>query len=140
MLSGLLHESVSDHASTQGGTRGNSWPTLLVLDSDPEMAQTLVCFFERRGFHVAAGASLAEAKEFFYRRKTWTLVIADYHLPDGTGWDLCSWVRDQGIDTPVLLMSGSPHCATLCAGMDYFSKPFPLEKLESYIRMLPRRR
>ena len=112
------------------------WPTLLVIDSDSEMLQTLVCYFEKRGFHVAAGASLAEAKVFFHRRKTWTLVVADYHLPDGTGWELCCWIRDQANATPVLLMSGSAQAALLCAGTDYLAKPFPLETLEHRVRAL----
>lgn len=140
MPSTLLHESLPEHAILAGGARVPSWPTLLVVDSDREMVQTLVCYFEKRGFHVAAGASLAEAKDFFRRRKSWTLVIADYHLPDGTGSELCSWVREQAEATPVLLMSGSPHCATLCAGTDYLSKPFPLEKLAAYMHTLLSRR
>jgi DNA-binding response OmpR family regulator len=36
-------------------------------------------------------------------------------------------------------MSGSPHCATLCAGYDYLPKPFPIEKLEAYVRNVQHR-
>ena len=50
--------------------------------------------------HVAAGTSIADAKMFFHRRKAWALVMADYHLPDGNGWDLCCWVRAQPGDPP----------------------------------------
>src|SRR5262249_52912134 len=81
--------------------------------------------------------SIDEAKDFFRRHKSWTLVVADYHQPDGNGWDLCSWIRDHAESTPFLLTSASPHCATLCAGADYLPKPFPPEKLESYVRSLP---
>ena len=140
MLSGLLPESVSDLASIRGAGWLSPWPTLLVADVDAEMRKTLVCFFEKRGFHVAAAENLAEVRDYFYRRKTWTLIIADYHLPDGSGAELCDWVRDQGSSTPVLLMSGSPHAATLCAGNDYLEKPFPIEKLEAYVRNLQRTR
>lgn len=117
-----------------------AWPTLLIVDRDVEMVRALVCFFEKRGFHVAAADSLAEARELFQRRKFWTLVIADYHLADGNGWELCAWIREQNDATPVLLMSGSPYGSTLCAGTDYFAKPFPPEKLEDYLRKLPARR
>ena len=111
-------------------------PTLLVVDSDVEMARTLVCFFEKRRFHVAAGSSLADAKMFFHRRKSWTLIIADCHLTDGTGEELYDWIREQGCDAPVLLMSASPHCASAYAGVDFLAKPFPMEKLEAYVRMV----
>jgi two-component system, NtrC family, response regulator HydG len=134
MLSGLLPASFSDLAPARGPGLLSPWPTLLVADSDEEMIRTLVCFFEKRGFHVASAATLAQVQDYFYRRKTWTLIIADYHLPDGSGAELCQWVRDQGSDTPVLLMSGSPYAATLCAGNEYLQKPFPIEKLEAYVQ------
>jgi DNA-binding response OmpR family regulator len=122
---------ISGGGDTAGG------PTLLIIDDDSEMRHALVCFFERRGFHVAAGTSLAEAKSFLHRRKAWTLVISDYHLPDGTGLDLLGSVRAQaGAATPVLLMSGSVHAAALCAGVDYLSKPFPLTTLETRVQIL----
>ena len=138
MLSRLPNASVSDSPPSGGRTSAPSWPTLLIVDSHAEMVQTLVCFFEKRGFHVAAVTTLAEAKELFHRRGTWTLVIADHHLPDGNGLELCCWMRDQRKTTPFLLMSGSPHGAALCEGADFLPKPFPLEKLEAYVRTVVR--
>jgi two-component system response regulator HydG len=134
MPTGLLPEPLLDNSFVQGHARLNAWPTLLVVDTDAQMSRTVVCFFEKRGFHVAACESLAEAKDIFYRRKTWTLVIADYHLPDGTGAELCAWIREQSPDTPFLLMSGSPHFSALSLDADFLAKPFPLEKLETYVR------
>ena len=139
MLSGLLPESMSEVASMRGASRLGTWPTLLVVDPDREMARTLVCFFEKRGFHVAAASSFGEVKEYFHRRQNWTLIVSDYHLPDASGAEVAQWVEDQGCDSPVLLMSASPHCATLCAGHDYLAKPFPIEKLEAYVNSVRRR-
>ena len=138
MLSSLLTDSVTERATVFGGAQPAGWPTLLVVDSDTEMTRTLVCFFEKRGFHVASGSSFAEVKAYVHRRKNWTLVIADYHLPDATGAELCDWLQSEGCDAPVLLMSSSPHCATLCAGLNYLPKPFPIEKLEACVGTLRR--
>jgi DNA-binding response OmpR family regulator len=140
MLSGPLRESLPEHAMVPGGPELSAWPTLLVVDHDVEMLQTLVCYFEKRGFHVAAARTLEEAKTYFSRRKAWSLVMADYHLPDGTGRDLASWVYEQGRMIPVLLMSGSPQSAALCAGTDYLTKPFRLETLEARVHALLGRR
>lgn len=132
-----LRDSLPEHAMLPGGARLGGWPTLLVVDNDRAMLQTLVWYFEKRGFHVAAGSTLAEAKAYFQRRKSWTLVISDYHLPDGTGFELCCWVRDQGREVPpFLLMSGSANCAALCPGVDFLAKPFPLETLETRVRAI----
>jgi two-component system OmpR family response regulator len=93
----------------------------------------------KRGFHVAAGSTLAEARDFLHRRKTWTLVIADYHLPDGNGIELCDWLDAQGCRAPVLLMSASPHGYALCSGLAFLPKPFPIEQLEEFVRNVQRR-
>lgn len=136
-----LRDSLPDHAMLPGGMHAPSWPTLLVVDSDPEMLRTLVWYFEKRGFHVAACATLADAKTFFHRHKAWTLVVADYHLPDGTGLELCCWMRDQAAHAPpFLLMSGSMNCSALCAGVDFLAKPFRPEALETHVRTLLGRR
>jgi DNA-binding response OmpR family regulator len=139
MKPGPFCESLPENATLAGGMQGGAWPTLLLVDHDAEMLQALVCYFEKRGFHVAAARTLAEAKVFFQRRRSWSLVLADYHLPDGTGWELCCWIRDYEEGTPFLLMSGSTNGSVLCAGTDYLAKPFRLETLESRVRELARR-
>jgi DNA-binding response OmpR family regulator len=138
MQPGLLSESLADHAMIRGGAGMAGWPTLLVVDSDAEMLRTLACYFEKRGFHVAAAANLTDAKAFCHRRRTWTLVIADYHLNDGTGWELCCWMQEQPgwKNIPFILMSGSLNCTALCPGAHYLAKPFRMEALETRMRTL----
>jgi DNA-binding response OmpR family regulator len=111
---------------------------LLVVDSDPEMLRTLTCFLEKRGFHVAAASTLAEAKIYFQRRPHWTMVIADYHLPDGDSAELCTWLRTQpgAASVPVLLMSGSPRAAALVPEIELLAKPFRIDELEERMRTL----
>lgn len=137
MRPSCLLDSLPENTPAPGGTGLDTWPTLLVVDSDPQMLGTLVCYFEKRGFHVAAGATLAEAKIFFQRRKSWALVIADYHLGDGTGWELCCWLRDQtATPPPFLLMSGSVRGEARATGLDFLAKPFPIAELETRVRTL----
>jgi DNA-binding response OmpR family regulator len=138
MLSSLLPETVTASPTVSGRAEFGAWPTLLVVDNDTATTQRIVWFFEKRGIHVAAGASLAEAQEYFRRRKSWTLVLSDYHLPDGTGVELSDWIRQQGCSTPVLLMSASPHFSSMDSG-DILAKPFELEKLEAIVRRAQRR-
>ncbi len=137
MRSSPLRDSLPDQAMIPGGTHAPTWPTLLVVDNDIEMLQTLVWYFEKRGFHVAASENLADAKAYFQRRKSWTLIISDYHLPDGTALELCCWIRDQLQEPPpFLVMSGSMNCSALCADVDFLAKPFPLETLEARVRTM----
>jgi DNA-binding response OmpR family regulator len=135
-----LRDSLPENAIIGGGGSRDTWPTLLVVDSDHEMLQTLVCYFEKRGFHVAAAGSLAEASILLDRRKTWTLVVADYHLADGTGWELCCALRDQPGPPPFLIMSGSAHVKALCPGADFIAKPFAIQEIDARVATLLRPR
>jgi DNA-binding response OmpR family regulator len=132
----LLHESAHSRVVPQEPAGAASWPTILLVESDLALVRTLVCHLERRGFHVAAAASLAEAREYLHRRKSWTLIVSECHLPDGTGWELQAALKEQGVKTPFLLLSSSPFSATLCAGADFLVKPFSPAKLEARVNVL----
>ena len=138
MLSSFSTDSVADPAAFSHGPRQGAWPTLLVVDTDVETTANIVRHFERRGYPVAAGTSFAEARALFYRCKTWTYIVSDYHLPDATGIELHDWIREQGCNTPVLLVSGNPHYDSGAAGFDFLAKPFSMETLEKLVRRGPK--
>ena len=140
MRPGPLRESLPEHSLAPGGGECSDGPSLLVVDGDEEMLRTLGCYFRSRGFRVAMCRSLADTKTFFHRQKTWSLVLADYHLPDGNGRELHAWVRTHTPFTPVLLMSGSAHADMLCGDVDYLAKPFRIDALEALVVDLAGRR
>lgn len=132
--------SMTDFALGGGGTAVP--PSLLLVDDDPAMRATLSCYFERCRFHVAAAATLTEAKAFFATRAQWTLVLADYHLPDGFGLELQSWIEEQrpGAQPPFLLMSGSVASSLDRCGVEFLAKPFTLGQLDARVRSILRTR
>lgn len=141
MRHGPVRDSLPDNPALAGGVQLESWPTLLIVDDDEQMLHALVLYFEKRGFHVAAVNTVADAKVMFSRRKSWTLVLSDYHLPDGTGWELCCWIEEQiGRAPPFLLMSGSSQDIAACPEMDFLAKPFLLSELESRVQAVLHRR
>jgi DNA-binding response OmpR family regulator len=134
----FLRDSLSEHALLGGGN-GTAAPALLIVDDDEAMLHALGCYFARRGFRVASARSVAEARELFSKQKLWTLVISDYHLPDGTGTDLKAWLEAQsGGAPPFLLMSGSIQGSAASLGLDFLAKPFALADLEERLRILLR--
>ncbi len=135
MMPSLLPEPVA--APGPFGPAGKtSWPTLLVVDADEALARTLVCHFERRGFHVAAAGTLAEAQAFLERRKDWTLVIADCHLPDGTVWELEPWLKQQSPRPPLLLLSQNPRMVPEHTEAGFLLKPISLARIEASVNRL----
>ncbi len=135
-FSPLRDFSAESTTLNNGRTAPAVWPTLLVVDDDPAMLQALAWFFEKRGFHVAAASTLAEARSFCQRHRGFSLVVSDYHLPDGTGAEFCWWLREEmRMTPPFLLMSGSQIGTVTCPeGVDFLAKPFSLEELESRVR------
>ncbi len=131
MSATFLCESLPEHGLSSGGGRDANGQRLLLVDDDAPMVRTLEYYFERRGFEVVGVATVAAAKVSFSTRAPWTLVISDYHLPDGNGWELCCWVREQAKATPpFLLISGSATAEVYAAKVDFLAKPFSMQQLE----------
>ena len=111
-------------------------PALLVVEDDLILQQTIRLLFEHHGFEVMTASTLREAQTRFWSRPSWAIILSDYHLSDGTGLDLYSWIEDQrGRPAPFLLMSGGIK-AELADGVAFIAKPFGLHELETRVRAL----
>jgi two-component system OmpR family response regulator len=70
-------------------------------------------------------------------------IVLDLHLPDGGGLKVCEQVRSNGVDTPILVVSGDAitdqKVTLLDSGAnDYMTKPFDIEELQARLRVLLR--
>lgn len=71
------------------------------------------------------------------------LIILDLNLPDGTGIKVIKHIREIGINTPVLVLSGEAGLVSKVdlldnGANDYVTKPFSLSELKARIRVLLR--
>jgi len=140
MSQDLFRETLGQQSAAPAVLLPDGWPALLILDDDLTLLKTLVCFFEKRGFHVAAARSLEEAKVYYQRRRAWALVMSDFHLPDGTGAEFAGWIREQsGTPPPFLLTSGSAQGVDKCTDEEFLAKPFGLQDLDRRVSELLRR-
>lgn len=58
------------------------------------------------GYEVVAAYSMADAISRATARK-FDLYVLDYHLPDGTGLELCLMLRTFDRDTPIIFATGT---------------------------------
>lgn len=70
-------------------------------------------------------------------------IILDLNLPDASGVSVCEQIREQGVDIPILVLSGSADIPSkvklLDSGAnDYLTKPFSIEELKARLRVLLR--
>ncbi|GAA5216465.1 response regulator transcription factor [Corallincola platygyrae] len=117
---------------------------ILLVEDHQDIAGIIFDYFELKGFtldHAANGQfGLALAAENVY-----DLIILDIMLPRMDGLTVCQKLREQGIDTPVLMLTARDTREDILKGFgqgadDYLVKPFDLEILEARVMALHRRR
>lgn len=81
---------------------------VLMVEDEPEIARMAQHVFRGAGMAMTAVASACEAVRLFERNaQAYSLLFADYLLPDMDGLDLCRHLRVIVPGLPVLLSSGS---------------------------------
>jgi DNA-binding NtrC family response regulator len=102
-------------------------PSLLVVDDDRQVLDSMADWLRGQGYEVEATASYADALERM-RRRPFDLALADVRLADGDGFDLLEQVRRNWPGTQVILITGygtpdSAIEAVRAGAFDYLTKP-----------------
>ncbi len=111
---------------------------VLLVEDDGATAQTIELMLKSEGFSTNT-TDLGEEGLGLARLNTYDLILLDLNLPDMSGFDVLQKLREEGICTPIIIISGSlrVHENTirgLNAGADdYLPKPF--HKAELVVRM-----
>jgi DNA-binding response OmpR family regulator len=105
----------------------------IVVDGMREQHMTVVVAANARG-----GRERAELGDY-------DVIVLDVMLPDGSGFELCAWLRAHGITTPILMLTARDAVDDRVLGLeagadDYLTKPFAFRELIARVRALGRRR
>jgi DNA-binding response OmpR family regulator len=116
---------------------------ILIIEDDPAIVRGLKDTLEDESFEVLTAADGGEGYEKIVRGKP-DLIILDIMLPKLGGFDLCRRVRNEGIPTPILILTARGEEADRVKGLDlgaddYVVKPFSLLELLARVRALLRR-
>lgn len=108
--------------------------SLLVVDDEPDMAETCRKILERRGFRVVTALTGAAALEAM-QQETFDLVLADLRLPDLDGMDVLRAAKRHDPDLAVIIFTAYATIETALRAVregafDYIAKPFSKEQLE----------
>ena len=107
------------------------------------MLTTLRRSFERRGIQVVSCSDGSLALER-WRASVPDVVLLDLSLPGVDGLEVLARARDEGLKTPVLILTARGTVGDRILGLntgadDYLPKPFDLDELEARVRALARR-
>jgi two-component system response regulator HydG len=113
-------------------------PSVLVVDDDATIRETLVEFFEQLG-HVARGAATATEGRRAAAEHSPDVALIDLRLPDADGLVLLEALRADHPELAVIFLTGHGDVATAVRAIrqgaaDFLEKPIDLEALDAAVR------
>ena len=116
--------------------------TILVVDDERTLRETLAESLETEGFTVVQAADGREAVNAF-RRSHPDLILLDLMLPELSGTEVCRIIRSES-GVPILMLTAKSAELDKVVGLelgadDYVTKPFSFRELLARIRALLRR-
>jgi DNA-binding NtrC family response regulator len=108
--------------------------TILCLDDEPAIGLILQDTLERAGHQTVSAHNVPQALQAL-AHGTVDLIISDYRMPGLTGLEFLALLRQEGYETPLIMLTGygsiEHAVAAIKAGaIDYITKPVRPEQLE----------
>ncbi len=116
---------------------------ILIVEDDATLADGLSVGMRLSGFTPELVETCADAHAAL-AQGGFAAVVLDIMLPDGSGLDVLSRMRQDGDATPTLLLTALDQVRDRIAGLDlgaddYLGKPFDLDEVAARLRAIVRR-
>lgn len=112
---------------------------ILIVEDDVVFGTMLKTWFVKNSWETVLVSKVELAKQELLKQ-TFSLMLSDLRLPDGDGIILLTWMRENKIMTPVIIMTGYADVQTAVLAMklgafDYLKKPINPTVLQQKIEM-----
>ena len=112
---------------------------ILIIEDDKNLQEGLAFSLKLEKYEILTASTIKQSMEFLQSEKI-DLILLDCNLPDGSGFDLCTKIK-QKEEIPILMLTARDtemdEVKALELGMDDFmSKPFSLAVLKARIKKL----
>ena len=112
--------------------------TILIIDDEASIRQSLSGALSDEGYQVMSAPNAAQGIELMKKNNP-DLVLMDIWMPDLDGLTALNEIKQQGIETPVIMMSGHGTIetavkATKLGAFDFLEKPIELDRTLVLIR------
>ena len=108
---------------------------ILLIEDEPDIRKTLEYNIAREGYDVITAPSLSEGRNHL-NSSSFSLILLDLMLPDGSGLDLCREIKSdkEKTATPIIILTAKDDEVDKVVGFelgadDYVTKPFSVREL-----------
>lgn len=117
---------------------------ILLVEDEHKLANATKRALELQKYAVDVAYEGEEGLSLAIVEEAYDLIISDIMLPGIDGIELCKKIREEGIHTPVLMLTAKGQIEDKVAGLDggaddYMVKPFSFDELFARVRALVRR-
>lgn len=115
---------------------------LLMIEDEADVLEINREYFEGKGYEVVCAATLVKAR-FLLEEHAPDLILLDVMMPDGSGFDFCSELR-QKTNAPIIFLTCRDENESVVRGLlqggdDYVTKPYDLNILNARVAAQLRR-
>jgi len=115
---------------------------LLMIEDEADVLEINREYFEGRGYEVVCASTMAKAR-FLLEEHAPDLILLDVMMPDGSGFDFCSELR-QKTNAPIIFLTCRDENESVVKGLlqggdDYVTKPYDLNILNARVAAQLRR-
>jgi DNA-binding response OmpR family regulator len=116
---------------------------VLLVEDDPKLGPTLAKLLKQQSYSVDLVKDGLKAKEKVIDQQ-YDIILLDINLPGADGIEVCKTARNNGVKTPVLMLTSRDQITDKIRGFDtgaddYLTKPFNTGELFARMRALLRR-
>ena len=116
---------------------------ILLIEDNESILKGLVYSLEQERFKVTTAMTIEDSKNLLESNNIYNLIILDISLPDGSGFDLCKYIKSN-YNIPIIFLTAKDEEQDVVQGFDlgaddYIIKPFRTRELISRANNILRR-
>ncbi len=116
---------------------------ILIIEDEPNIRELVRYNLKTNGYECVSAEDGIMGITMVHREKP-DLVLLDIMLPEKSGFDICRELREEGNNTPIIMMTAKTEESDKVLGLeygadDYISKPFGIREMLARIKAVLRR-
>lgn len=116
---------------------------ILIIEDEPNIRELVLYNLKTNGYDGVSAEDGIMGITMVHREKP-DLILLDIMLPEKNGFEICKELRDEGNNTPIIMMTAKTEESDKVTGLecgadDYISKPFGIREMMARIKAVLRR-